>query len=301
MKYILNIDADEILYNAAFAVEETIHRVITPKGQWSYKAKDFSKKTIIAELGLQGKELDLDYTITTIKLARGPASFSIQCLKNILTRLSSLGEIKLWLTSNDKSNFRFNVAKTNGPNGAGYKAGRPAKPLYYGECREYLLKRGAEEVFGMEADDMLGIQQTDNTVAVHIDKDINRILGKHYNWKTNERYIVEQPGYLALKEQGSKKKLVGYGNAWFFAQMLTGDRVDNIPSCGKGMGDMTALKLLVDCKTDQDYYNVVVEQYKKVYEDEYELKINEMADLLYIMDSDRITGSEYIKRFVGGK
>jgi hypothetical protein len=57
---------------------------------------------------------------------------------------------KLFLTSNDKSNYRFEVAKT-----VPYKGNRVApKPHHYNTIREYLISRHKAVVIeGKEADD----------------------------------------------------------------------------------------------------------------------------------------------------
>lgn len=299
MRYTLLCDADEILYNAAFSVEKTAYKMIVKDTIYDFGTK-YTKNQIINTFTLGGKTLKLDYDLQAYKIAVGPAAFALQCIKRILNKLHKLGDVKLFLTSQDKSNFRFGVAKTKGPNGHGYKEGRGPKPIYYNECREYLIKRGAEEVFGMEADDALGINQSTHTVLVHIDKDINRIAGKHYNWKTEERYIVEQPGTLRLENKNGRKQLKGTGNAFFFAQMLLGDRVDNIPSCNVG-GDVKVFKLMENCSTEEHYFDVVNNAYYKNYGEGYRTQLYEMADLLYIMDSSKTRGSEYMKSFLNNK
>lgn len=297
MRYVLNTDADELLYTAAFSLEKVAYKIKTAKGEWDC-GRRFTRQEIKDKLSKDGKVEHQDYEIITYKIPQGPDTFAIKILKNMLKRLKSVGDLRLFLTANDKSNFRNTVAKTPGPKGEGYKAGRPSRPMYYNVCRDYLLSQKATEVYGMEADDALGIYQSGNTVAVHQDKDINRIAGRHYNWKTLDRYIVTQPGSLGLKQTAfGAKKLVGIGNAWFFAQMLLGDRTDNIPACGKGMGDLKVYKLLMDCLTEQDYYAIVKEKYQQAYEDSWSAVMNEIADLVYIMDSEQIRGSEYLRRF----
>ena len=105
-----------------------------------------------------------------------------------MKRLAKHGKLRLFLTSSDKSNFRFNVVETEGPRGMGYKAGRPPRPIHYQAARDYLINKcGAEEVYmDMEADDALCMYQTEDTIATHIDKDINMVVGRHLNWVTME-------------------------------------------------------------------------------------------------------------------
>lgn len=291
-KYLLNCDADEIIYRAAFAVETTAYRLIVKGKEYNF-GTNYTREQIIQYYGLQGKAHKVDYEIQSYKVPRGPAAFAIKCCKNILTHLESIGDVKLWVTSDDKTNFRFSVAKTEGPNGVGYKAGRPPRPLYYKEVREFMESRGAEEVTGMEADDALGIHQTERTVAVHQDKDINRITGKHYNFVTGERYVVEHPGKIWLDE---KRRLKGHGNAFFFAQMLMGDRVDNIPTILGYSAAVQVYDMLKGCKTIPEYFSIVEECFFNHHGRDYTEIMYETADLLYIMDSEQIRGNEYLRR-----
>lgn len=294
MKYPFIVDGDELLYAAAFTAEQTAYKIIIKNKEHDLGTK-YKRDVIINTLKAKGKILNEDYKLEVYKVPTGPAEYAMTACGNILHSLEKISsDLKLFLTADDKSNFRFNLAKTPGPNGVGYKAGRPARPIYYKQCRDYLLRYGAEEVSGMEADDALGIHQTNETVVVHQDKDINRIIGRHYNWCTKERYVVKsQLGELHLDE---KKRLRGTGNAWFFAQMLLGDRVDNIPTVIGYNSYIAVYNILKNCYTEIDYFNKVRECYYNHYGSDYKKYMAEMANLLYIMDSERIIGVEYLKR-----
>ena len=138
-----------------------------------------------------------------------------------------------------------------------YKAHRDTshKPVYYSRIGSYLIDhwnaRYARE--GLEADDELGILQTDDTVIVTTDKDLDTIPGWHYNWVKDKKYYINE--YDAIY------------NLWL--QMLTGDPVDNIkglPKIGtvkakKLLGDKTpnemdffVLKTYVDYGMEEDFY-----------------------------------------------
>lgn len=113
----------------------------------------------------------------------------------------------IYLTSQDKSNFRLTLDSS-------YKANRTApKPPYYLLLREYMIQEHKAEVaFGMEADDLLGINQTEDTVICSIDKDLKQIAGRHYN------FVKDEHCRISLSE----------GLYWFYTQLLTGDPSDNI-------------------------------------------------------------------------
>ena len=145
---------------------------------------------------------------------------------------------------------------------------------------------------------MLGIYQTDNSVCVSIDKDLLQVEGKHLNWITGERYIVE-PGVRNSRIEN--KKLVVDGIAWFYHQMLLGDRTDNIQGIA-GMGDVKTHEALKDCSTELEYAETVSAIYINKYgesKQDFQNKLFEAADLLYICRSPGEYGSTYLKRILG--
>jgi len=81
----------------------------------------------------------------------------------------------------------------------------------------------------VEADDALGVDQTEDTIIASIDKDLLMIPGKHYNINTGKFLEVKDPGHLEIVVSKSGKKMItGSGFKWFCAQLLLGDIVDNI-------------------------------------------------------------------------
>ena len=102
------------------------------------------------------------------------------------------------------------------------------KPIHYQALRDHLVKRwGAKVIDGSEADDAMSWNQGDDTIIQTIDKDLRMVAGKHRNYVTGEFFTV-------TAEEGT---------LWFYAQMLAGDKVDNIPGI-KGVGMKTAIKML---------------------------------------------------------
>lgn len=158
--------------------------------------------------------------------------------------LLELPESQTWeLHLTGKTNFRNDYAVTTP-----YKGNRKGteKPVHYELLREYLRTAwGATINEGIEADDMLAIRQTelgDDSVIVTLDKDLNQVVGWHYNFvKKSKYYITEEEGLLN-----------------FYKQFLTGDKVDNIVGV-KGIGEVKADKLLRD-KTEAEMWAIVVEQ-----------------------------------------
>jgi DNA polymerase-1 len=168
-----------------------------------------------------------------------------------------------------KGNFRDKVATLQI-----YKGNRDPshKPKYYSEIKEYMVEHhGAEYVEGMEAEDACGIEQYANkdksTVIVGVDKDLKTIPGWHYN---PVKDILE---YITLEE----------ANEYFWKQVLTGDRTDNIRGID-GLGPKTADKLIDPCNKDWNKMReVVLEQYKKQHGPDAEAIMDETAKLVWIL------------------
>lgn len=150
-------------------------------------------------------------------------------------------EYEPYLTSTDHSNYRYKLFPD-------YKANRKQpKPKHYDFLRTYLTdNHGAQVVFGMEADDQLGIGQDDRSVIVSIDKDLNQIPGHHFNFVKGLLYEVSP-------EEGLR---------YFYHQLLTGDRGDNIPGI-HGIGPKTAEKILNGYHTEMDLWKAVLFEWQK--------------------------------------
>jgi hypothetical protein len=117
-----------------------------------------------------------------------------------------------------------------------YKGHRKAiaRPLWYDEIREYMMETWNAKVCEQwEADDQLymdwyaaEIHGTPFALAT-VDKDLDQIPGKHYDWLKDKKFKVE-PEYAANM---------------LAAQSLAGDATDNIPGL-PNIGMATAYKML---------------------------------------------------------
>jgi len=118
-----------------------------------------------------------------------------------------------------------------------YKANRADKPRPRAlqPVREYLvLDWNAKITDGIEADDALGIAQTEETIICSIDKDLLMIPGKHYNFVKKEFYEVSPTEALRV----------------FYKQLLLGDRSDNVPGYD-GLSRQKPTKII------QGWYNII--------------------------------------------
>jgi len=163
------------------------------------------------------------------------------------------------------SNFRYSFATI-----LPYKGNRTGveRPLYYDKIRQFLVEAYEAKVsVGMEADDAIGLSQTNNTVIVTADKDLKVIPGLHKHIYTGE--------VLDLTEVIS--------NRYFFNQLLTGDTTDNILGL-YGVGEKsTYCKAVKSMDNTQDMIDLVVEQYRCRFGSYWRFFLSETTQLVWIL------------------
>lgn len=144
-----------------------------------------------------------------------------------------------------RGNFRYDVAVTHE-----YKGNRKDvdKPQHLQEIRKHMEDNWSAIVSqGEEADDLIGIWATKygpEAIVISIDKDMLQIPCTHYN--PNKREFKTMTEFDGLK--------------FFYTQILTGDRADNIVGL-YGIGPAKANVLLGDCETEQDLYEACLRAY----------------------------------------
>lgn len=203
-KPVLLIDGDILVYRAGFAVQS--HAQCGPDGEVHFP----------------------------------PTSHALQAVRMMISNLLNKCEhssYRVFITSDDGSNFRFKAAKTRP-----YKGNRTQdKPVYYQDIRSFLETQfPTTVVYGQEADDALGIAATElesqgkSGTIITLDKDLDMIPGWHYNFVKDKHYWVS--------------RTVAYRK--FCTQMLTGDPVDNIIGV-YGIGPVKAKAIVGKCGRDK--------------------------------------------------
>lgn len=145
-----------------------------------------------------------------------------------------------------KGNFRFDIATT-----LEYKGNRKdaTKPVHLKHIREYMISKYEATVSeGEEADDLIAIEATKigmNAVVASIDKDMLQIPCFHYN--------------ITKKELSAVGKFTGL--KFFYTQILTGDKADNIKGLHR-CGPVKANKILLECDTEIELWDACVEAYE---------------------------------------
>jgi hypothetical protein len=282
------IDADILLYEIGFAGQETTSSVEKIGGEFYKKTK-----TIPRDWDLVKSMLD-----NRVELIKG----EVEATLPPILFLTNTDFINTLLNKKRKfegeniiefvPNFREEVAKTKA-----YKGGRKQeKPFHYKNLISHIITnydyRVAEN--GLEADDTMCIYQAkamEPTIICSRDKDLRQCPGNHYSWECGKQYsvgplFVDSLGWLEKKANG---KIWGVGNKFFYFQLLTGDTVDNIIGV-MGRGPAFAYKLLKDVETEYECYQLVAEVYIKQFGDEWEEKMREMIDLLWIIKDEDENG-----------
>lgn len=138
------------------------------------------------------------------------------------------------------NNFRYRVFPE-------YKANRldAKRPKWEKDVKTYLeLDWQGEWSQGCEADDLLGMNQTADTIICTIDKDLDMIPGMHYNF-------VKKVLYNVTPEESIYN---------FYYQLLVGDTADGIKGV-PGVGPVKAKRILGMCESEREMFEACREAY----------------------------------------
>lgn len=256
----LLIDGDVIAYRAGFATEKTKYLCESPENAGADAFyKHFDDARAANEYGgmvWSRKELEPEEKATTIAdvmISEMRSRFAVEAFVNVVVCLSGVG------------NYRTAIATR-----AAYKGNREGsiKPRHHKAIVKHLeLRWNADVSHGEEADDRLGILATENpgSIIASIDKDLLQIPGRHYNFVTKEETTI-------TPKQGVLN---------FYAQVLSGDPVDNVLGL-TGIGPVKAKKLLDGCKSPSDCWKRVVDAYKAEFKENGERFAMECARLVFL-------------------
>lgn len=261
----LHIDADILLFRAGFAVEHTDY-FLEYEGIHEFEGKRALNKYIKENI-----PADAEYEVIS-EFHIEPKAHAYHIANTMISdMITATGELPLLYFSGE-NNFR----KEKYPE---YKANRKEehRPKYEKDIKEFLKQNYPYiEEKTYEADDMLGITQTSDTIIATLDKDLDMIPGLHYNFVKQEMY------HIGIEE----------ADYFFFLQLLMGDRVDNIIALN-GVGPKTAVKLLDQYNTSaEEMYIKVAELYREEFQGDWIDKLNSNAEMLWIKRHSDTTWSD---------
>jgi 5'-3' exonuclease len=121
-------------------------------------------------------------------------------------------------------------------------------PIHREAVKEFLITEwGASVTDGYEADDALGINQTEDTIICSIDKDLKMIPGKHYSWPILRKGVVIREAKIS-----SVTELEGLKA--FYTSLYVGDTSDNIIGV-RGIGAVKAAKIIDPLPSERAMFN----------------------------------------------
>ncbi|MCK5015916.1 MAG: hypothetical protein KAS32_02500 [Candidatus Peribacteraceae bacterium] len=261
----LLIDADIIAFQSASTADGRKYTIAGRNFKYMKDALSY-----IGKKGLDRSDLVLSYSPEP----------EINSLHNVETSIRSLRKVfpgaKCEFFISGDLNFRDALVED-------YKKNREGKrrPKHLSVCKQHILNKFKGILTeGMEADDLIGIRAEQlrkagkDYVICTLDKDIDMIPGKHYNWRKSLHYEVNE--YDAMMN--------------FFCQCLTGDKTDNIYGLD-GIGPVKAKAILeaVEDKTPANLWLAVVEAWeshkghKELNSEEVLEKLLVSAKLLWIL------------------
>lgn len=169
-----------------------------------------------------------------------------------------------------------------------YKANRTQpSPRWLPQCKEFLLtewKASMSEYH--EADDLLGINQTDKTIICSLDKDLKMIPGQHYSWEISGT-TVKGAKWTKAAEFTTVTKDAGIRT--FYEQMLIGDTTDNVEGI-QGLGPKKSKTYLSSAETEQEMFDLVYDKYN----DPQRFLLNGCC--LWILQEEGVTWAHHLKR-----
>jgi len=274
-KRILILDGDSIAYRCAAAGEE---RSIKVTHQPTGISKSFKHRTEFKQAMLEkGKEITSDYSIEDVQEPE-PIAYVCNTIKNHIERIAD--EVKpdrIEIFAGEQFNFRLDL-----PLPKQYKGQRKdtLRPVHLKDAKRYLHNKfDAKEAVGYEVDDAQTIcayselSAGNEPIMYFYEKDQFQMDGITllFDNAEFEYKVVPSLGELHLEKSSVK----GLGLKFLAYQWICSDPVDHY--CAYDLstvrfGPKAAYNALVDCKSEKEVLEVVIEQFKKFYPTAFEYK-----------------------------
>ncbi len=274
-------DGDQLAFKTAAAAEEKGIKVTNTtlpedEGVGVWKNRTQFKKF------MNGIEYPEDTFIIEDTQVAEPIQNAISTIKSTIANICkkcNAGSYEIYV--GDSNNFRDEI-----PLPCKYKErDKSTRPLLLKELKQYLIDyKGAIWSDGIETDDYIsirmyeGFKQKKKIIGISNDKDQMMTQGWILNPDKMEKpYLVKGFGDLFLDGTTKNDTVKGWGRKFLWYQILHEDKPDTYSARdvykqlhGKKprFGEKTAYNILKPCKTDQECFEAVSEQYKKWYGEE---------------------------------
>lgn len=275
MPRIALIDGDTVAYKCAASTCRTWYYVDGKEFKYKKDARQYCEDVlgIPSFIRVNKKRVDNHVgLITSNKIEEdfGLTKYNVDQMMLRILGDTGVDDYEVWFSG--EGNYRYEIATTRPYKGT---RDRSATPTNLEATLSYMVADyGGMVVDGIEADDMLGIRQTqegDGSIIATTDKDLRMIPGWHYNISSGTIDRVSET------------------QAWynFYFQLLIGDSSDNIQGV-IGCGEKTASKLLRSGSTPLEWYRICKDKYHAVYGVEAMDQLTESASLLWIQREEGV-------------
>lgn len=155
-----------------------------------------------------------------------------------------------------RDNFRMDLFSDYKGN---RKKAKDNRPDWFDDLKSWVVNNYDGCIFtdNCEADDMVRVwaNQLDKAgiqrVVCSVDKDLDCIVGNHYNPRTKQLYQIEED----------------FAERFYWQQILTGDATDNIPGLYK-VGPVKAKKIISEATTHEELRDAVCRAYHDYHGDD---------------------------------
>jgi hypothetical protein len=249
MRRTILVDADGLPYLAGGAGAKRVYTAV-------FEDKDGNLSEIkvgsAAEVKEHGKEHKLTLVDRELEIIPQPLAYALQICKQKINEIQErypFGVLQIYIKG-DGTNWRDDIATIHK-----YKGNRDGveKPPWNKEIYQYLRDQwNAVEISGKEVDDHLATLAYESSSAYVIctpDKDLDQIVGEHWNYSKNV-------GYMIAPDEA---------HAFFWQQALSGDNADNIKGCwkiGVGKAENLVNEWIEDGLDDAEIWEQIVNQYE---------------------------------------
>lgn len=253
------IDFDSGVYAIASACDNR---------QWMYRGRTWKLKKIAEKVLLsEGKD------ISELQLVKDPEPWHRvektihRYVDNYVESLRTSFDYEFYIKGG--GNFRYNLASI-----LPYKDDRTEEPVHREAISEFLVENyDAKRVYNVEVDDILGILSgQEDTVLVHIDKDIEQVPGLHFNPNKDEEYTIDEA-------EGLRR---------FYKQVIIGDPTDcilGLYGVGKASAHVKKLALML---TEEEMYEHVLRLYTQRFGTYAPTFLRESCQLAWMMRDDQV-------------
>lgn len=231
---------------------------------------------LLYRFGFRGQtEFDWGNGLTSVAVNADETKEELDKFIKELIKKASCNQLLVCLSGPKETMFRYSLLPS-------YKHNRKdaKKPILFQELKDYLKQKYRIVTRpNLEADDCMGILATKRPgkyVICTIDKDLQQIPGRFFNWDK-----MEEPKNISQKQ----------ANKWFYLQILSGDPVDGFSGV-PGVGKKRA-KAFIDAlyesgtPSEGEIWKQIVDVYaKKGLDERYALTQARMARILRVEDWD---------------